>query len=341
MHSWRLAMQQALYGPRGFFTTGAGPKAHFRTSVHAAPEFAAAIGRLAADLDTALGRREFQIVDVGAGDGELLTALDECLPVSIRSRTELTAVELRPRPDNLPVGIGWTNEIPDNVVGLIIANEWLDNVPLEVCEKTSASKADLVYVLVDDEGHEELGAPIDDDDRGWLANWWPQNDAAIGDRAEIGTTRDQAWHSAVSKLERGLAIAIDYGHLRSDRVPGGPSGGTMRGFRDGQVVAPIPDGSCDITVDVAMDACASAGAGIAATTVITSQREALAALGVSGARPPVELAHSDPAEYIRQLSAASRAAELTSASQLGGYYWLIQSRNVDVPPLLMRLPRLN
>lgn len=338
MHPWRQAMQQALYGPRGFFTTGAGAKAHFRTSVHAAPEFAQAIARLAVDLDEQLGDETFQIVDVGAGDGELLTQLDVYLPTAIRSRIELIAVELRPRPSTITNSIAWSTEIPDEVVGLIIANEWLDNVPLDVCEKTA--DADLVYVLVDDEGREQLGAPIDDDARAWLASWWPQDDVAAGDRAEIGTTRDRAWHAALTKLVRGMAIAIDYGHQLGDRSTGRFSGGTMRGFRAGHVVAPLPDGSCDITADVAIDACAAAGASLAAVTIVTNQREALAALGVSGSRPPVDLAHTDPSAYIAQLSAASRAGELTNTGQLGGYYWLIQTRNVDLPASLLSLSGL-
>ena len=49
--------------------------------------------------------------------------------------------------------------------------------------------------------------------------WWPQDDVSPGDRAEIGTTRDQAWHAALTKLARGIAIAIDYGHQLGDRVP--------------------------------------------------------------------------------------------------------------------------
>ncbi|GAB3856225.1 hypothetical protein GCM10029963_52200 [Micromonospora andamanensis] len=52
---WREAMRRALYGPDGFFVSGAGPAAHFRTSVHASPIFTSALVRLVHQLDAALG----------------------------------------------------------------------------------------------------------------------------------------------------------------------------------------------------------------------------------------------------------------------------------------------
>jgi hypothetical protein len=63
--------------------------------------------------------------------------------------------------------------------------------------------------------------------------------------------------------------------------------------------------------------------------VAFSQRAALRALGVDGRRPPLELAHRDPAGYVRALSAASHAAELTDPAGLGGHFWLVHPVGVD------------
>src|SRR5256885_11223751 len=98
---WRQAMTSALYGPDGFFVRGDGrPADHFRTSVHASPMFAAAVLRLVERIDAALGRPEiFDLVDVGAGRGELLGTLYALLPAELARRVRLVRVEVAARPD--------------------------------------------------------------------------------------------------------------------------------------------------------------------------------------------------------------------------------------------------
>jgi SAM-dependent MidA family methyltransferase len=312
---WRVAMEAALYGAGGFFVRGEdGPAGHFRTSVHASPLFAGAVARLLHRVDEALGHPSpFDVVDVGAGRGELLSAL---LAVGLPDRTRLTAVEKAPRPQGLDPRIGWRADLPGPVTGLLLATEWLDNVPLDVAEADDRGR--LRRVLTDPAtGAETLGPPIDVADRLWSERWWPG-----GGRVEVGWTRDAAWSEAVGVLRRGVALAVDYGHVKERR----PVDGTLTGFRGGRQVLPVADGSCDVTAHVAMDAVAVAGG--SPYTLIT-QREALRALGVDGARPSLDLARSDPAAYLRALSGAGAAAELTSPDGLGGHLWLLQSVGLD------------
>ncbi|MDG4806615.1 SAM-dependent methyltransferase [Micromonospora sp. WMMD1120] len=401
---WRDAMSGALYGAGGFFVAGTGPADHFRTSVHASPAFATALLRLLTQVDRALGHpSRLDVVDVGAGRGELLLALTGLavgvsgepahsgrsgfIPpwsgspetptpttsarLSLAERVRFTAVEYAPRPENLPQKINWTAEIPDGITGLLIATEWLDNVPLDTAVHTEAGWR---YLLVDPEtGAETIGEHVTAEDHDWLARWWPHTSTAANSdrtapstapdttsgsesgfgaarpaqgssltarsrsdcpetphrhhRAEIGRTRDEAWASAVQKMERGLAVAVDYGHLRAGR----PVDGTLTGYRDGRQVHPIPDGSSDVTAHVAMDSVASAGAAVARCAYsLVSQRKALRALGADGGRPPLSLAGTDPAGYVRALAAASTVAELTDPAGLGGHWWLRQP--VGIPP---------
>jgi SAM-dependent MidA family methyltransferase len=311
---WRVAMEAGLYGPGGFFVRAAeGPGDHFRTSVHASPLFAGALLRLIERVDAALGRPEvFDLVDVGAGRGELLSALRPLLPERVR----LTAVEVAPRPSRLPGGIAWQREVPDGIVGLLIATEWLDNVPLDVADLDDEGR--LRKVLVEPStGVESLGGLVDAADLFWLRRWWPQPG-----RAEIGWPRDAAWADAVGQVRRGCALAIDYGHRRDER----PALGTLTGFRAGRQVTPVPDGSGDVTAHVAVD---SAAAAAGEPYVLIRQREALKALGVDGARPPLDLARSDPAGYVRALAAAGAEAELIEPSGLGGHWWLLHSIGLD------------
>ncbi|MFF8269396.1 SAM-dependent methyltransferase [Streptomyces sp. NPDC016562] len=304
---WRGAMETALYGPGGFYVRpgGPGPAGHFRTSVHASPLYARAVARLLRWVDAQLGHpAELGLVDVGAGRGELLAGVLAALEPEpeLAARVRPYAVERARRPDGTDPRIRWVAEPPERTTGLLFANEWLDNVPLEIAQ-------DGRYVLVAPDGTESAGGPLEGADRAWLERWWPG-----GGRAEIGRTRDEAWAAAVGTLERGLAVAVDYAHTREARPPYG----TLTGFRSGREVPPVPDGSCDVTAHVALDACAGPGA------ALLTQREALADLGVSGARPPLALASADPAAYVRGLAAAGEAAELTARGGLGDFLWLCQ-----------------
>jgi SAM-dependent MidA family methyltransferase len=305
---WREGMERALYGPGGFFVAGGGPGAHFRTSGHASGLFAGAVGRVVTALDAALGRPErLDVVDVGAGRGELLVALLEQLEPSVSGRVRAVAVERAPRPPGLPDRIEWRDSLPESVTGLLIAVEWLDNVPLELVRSGR-------YLLTDG----GLGEPVSAADAAWLSRWWPVS----GDEevAEVGSARDVAWSEAVSRVRRGLALAVDYGHLAGER----PLLGTLTGYRAGRQVEPVADGSCDLTAHVAMDSLVETSGG-----VLLRQREALRRLGVTGARPPLSQASADPAGYLRALATAGQAAELTDPAGLGAHWWLL--RTVGVP----------
>ncbi|MEU3899991.1 SAM-dependent methyltransferase [Streptomyces sp. NPDC045251] len=345
---WREAAQDALYGPAGFYRVApGGPAGHFRTSVHASPLFAGAVARLLCRVDEALGRpASLDFVDMAAGRGELVTGVLAALPAGVAARTRAYAVEIADRPDGLDDRIEWLAEPPRGATGLLFANEWLDNVPVDVAEVDSAGVARRVLVRSD--GTERLGEPVAGAEARWLARWWPLT-GEEGLRAEIGLPRDAAWARAVAALDAGLAVAADYAHTTAARPPFG----TLTGFREGRETPPVPDGSCDITAHVALDACEAAvrrtdacGAAGKRTPERTlpdaltrPQREVLRALGITGVRPPLALAATDPAAYVRALAGASEAAELTAAGGLGDFRWLLQPVGpVDAEALLVDVP---
>jgi SAM-dependent MidA family methyltransferase len=281
---WSEAWEEALYGADGFFLRE-NPLLHFRTNV-AVPLFATAVRRMATRLDSALGFPDpFDVVDLGAGRGELLAALSDVPP-----RWRLTGVELA----DADVPYRWLENVP-TVQGLLLANEWLDSVPLDVVE-------DGCLVLVSPDGSESRGAPYTSE---WVSRWWPSG------RAEIGESRDLAWAAAVARVTRGAAVAIDYWHTVTSRRP------TLTGYRDGRQVPPVPDGSCDLTAHVALDACAAATG-----AQLITQREALLSLGITATLPP----HVDAATLER----GSQARELLDPEGLGGFGWLVQPVGVDV-----------
>jgi SAM-dependent MidA family methyltransferase len=328
---WRTAAEEALYGPEGFYRRPEGPAGHFRTSVHASALFAGAVARLLRRVDEALDRPpELGFVDLAAGRGELVTGVLAALPAEVAARVRAYAVEIADRPVGLDPRVEWLTEPPKGITGLLFANEWLDNVPVEVAEVDSTGVPRLVLVRQD--GTERLGEPVAGTDAEWLARWWPLAPEE-GLRAEIGLPRDTAWASAVACVDRGLAIAVDYTHTRDTRPPFG----TLTGFREGRETAPVPDGSCDVTAHVALDACAQAGAtattpaGALPRARLLTQRAALRALGVTGARPPLTLASTDPTAYVRALAGAGEAAELTATGGLGDFGWLVRSVGIPDP----------
>ncbi len=312
MVPWREAWHDALYGPRGFYRGPEGPAGHFTTSTHGplgAP-FADALGRLA-DRE---GVRH--VVDVGCGRGELLTHL-----AAQRPDLRLTGVDVVPRPPDLPDAVAWLRSpggglLPPELTDLddvvVVAHEWLDVVPCTVAEVVEPGR--VAVVLVDPSTGEESttgGAPTDDELE-WCARHWPTADLPVGARVEVGLARDVAWRELVSRVRRGTLLAVDYGHTAGDR----PTGGTLTAYRAGAVVAPVPDGSCDLTAHVAVDSLEH--------DQVTTQRAALHALGAEARTPDHGLARTDPAGYLAALAAASALVALTSPDGLGGFRWVLR-----------------
>ncbi len=250
---------------------------------------------------------------------------------------ELVGVEIAARPDNLTPAVDWRDAVPTSLDdALVIANEWLDNIPVDVAEVDDDGVVRAVSVDPAT-GSETLGAPVDGRDAEWLDTWWPLDRSEPGLRAEIGWPRDDAWAQVVASVRSGVLLAADYFHVREDRPPFG----TLAGYRDGHLVQPVPDGSCDVTSHVALDACAAAGIRAEVDdTLLTTQRPALRALGLSGQLPARDLAHQDPQAYAAELQQASSVAELLDVGGLGGLGWLVQCRERLVPDILAGLPRV-
>ncbi|GAB3951314.1 hypothetical protein GCM10027614_53110 [Micromonospora vulcania] len=119
---------------------------------------------------------------------------------SLAKRVRFTAVELAPRPEHLPDEIGWVSEIPDGITGVLLATEWLDNVPLDVAVHTGDGWR---YLLVDpSSGTETVGGPVDSADLDWLTTWWPAAPGGTGrSNRDAG---DVTWPDATSETGSGF-----------------------------------------------------------------------------------------------------------------------------------------
>jgi SAM-dependent MidA family methyltransferase len=309
---WQDAWSDALYGEHGFYRRPEGPAGHFRTAAHAAPrEVAVAVARLAAEAGCTA------VVDVGAGRGELLRALHALgtgsghVSGGATGVTELHGVEVAARPPDLPAEVRWSHRVPRVRNALVVAWELLDVVPCPVLEVDDEGVPREVLVEPAT-GREHLGPRASAADVAWCASWWPLGGLEPGDRVEVGRARDTTWASLVAAAAiagGGLLLAVDYAHEAGARPPLG----SLTGFRAGRAVPPRPDGSGDVTAHVALDAVAAAGAAAGATTtLVTRQDAALQALGVT-------------------------RRELLDPGSLGGFGWLVQGVDRELPESLSSL----
>lgn len=308
--TWRSAWQSASHR----FWSETSPAEHFSTSAGEllADRIAGILGEVNARLDSP---DDFTVIDIGAADGSLLAMVRERCS-ELRDRARWIAVDVR---DTFVPGIeGVVATMPGDlpavpIRGVVMAHEWLDEIPLDIVERDARGIDRLV--LVDESGHESLGPAIADDEacaewtvdavavRDWLSRWWPLSEA--GDRAEIGLPRDAAWSWLTSLVSSGLALAVDYGHEREQRMDL-LGRGTLTGYRGGRVVAPVPDGSVGLTAHVAIDSCCAAVKG----TTVSRQRDVLAAS---------TLASGATASDIERYFATRR---LRQPAGLGGFTWL-------------------
>lgn len=315
---WSEAWRRASTGDRGFWRREV-PSSHFATST--GPVLAQAMVRLLQDVSARItggqGAGEdggLDVIDVGAGDGTLLNAMADILEgTELGARCRLRGLDVRPRPPALRDDVEWWEgdalELPAaSVRGLVMAHEWLDEVPLDIIQRDARGTDRLV--LVGEDGLEALGDPVPPDDplATWAADWWPLRE--IGDRAEIGCTRDLAWDRLCASVRIGAVVASDYPRCGPDA--------TLRGYHGGKVVHPVPDGSCNLTADVTLGSCVAATAGRRVST--WTQREALASLGVSGELPdPTTM---DGGDFARELSRAFSARALRAVGGRGSFRWL-------------------
>ncbi|MGB7450464.1 MAG: SAM-dependent methyltransferase [Ornithinimicrobium sp.] len=310
---WPQAWHRALYGPRGFYRRAEGPAGHFSTSVAGIPQASTVMARAIVALARRTGRSV--VVDLGAGRGSLIQQVRRIDP-----GLRCVGVDVVAAPPETPAEVEWwVSEggalLPRELDGLsdvlVVAHEWLDVVPATVARQDPAGtwRAGSVDTRT---GEQTWEAPVADEERAWLERWTDPGT----DIAEVGLTRERAVADLRGRLRRSTVLLVDYGHLRHERPPQG----TLVGYRHGEVLPPVPDGSMDLTAHVAVDALwASLGAG---ALMRARQREALAEL-LETPRIDQQLAHTLPSTYLHQLAEQQARRELSRDGGLGDFWWVL------------------
>jgi SAM-dependent MidA family methyltransferase len=275
-------METALYDPEhGYFTSGSlrsAKEGDFLTSPEVSPLFGQMLARFVDRERHRIGDPQgFTVVDVGAGSGSLLRPLVE----SLARPVEAWAVEVSPaaRTALAPTrAVGTLDELPASFPGVIIANELLDNLPVALAVWTSGGWRERWVGVVDDRlAFVEVPA------RPEVAEWADSFGLHVeeGGQVEVQLAAAGWLRSALSKLEVGSVVVIDYGDTAQGLAARRPEG-TLRTYR-GHHLGPGPlegPGETDITVDVNFTALEAAAHEEGASVDLIRQDDFLMALGL-------------------------------------------------------------
>ena len=257
----------ALYTPNlGFYARGggAGRRRDFLTSPEVGPLFGAVVARALDAWWDELGRpKRLDVVEAGAGPGTLARTILAAQPACLDA-LQLTLVE--------PAQTQWATH-PDGVVSrvdlpsagslgsgpvIVLANELLDNLPFGQVILADVGWCEVV-VRVDEtaEGGPRLAegyVPLEERRAAWCYGR-AGRDADLGARIPVQAAAAEWLADAIDLAgEGGRAVVFDYA-ARSSELARRPLAEWLRTYAShGRAQGPLVDpGSCDITVEVAVD----------------------------------------------------------------------------------------
>jgi SAM-dependent MidA family methyltransferase len=326
-------MQRALYDPEdGYYT--AGERRAGREWV-TGPTLDPVFGRtLARGLAPVLAQVDDPVlVDAGTGGGELARdvaagladrapdVLEE-LTVHLVDRSSAARERARTRFDGAevePASVRASAELPEEVRGVLLANELVDALPCHLCRARDGDPEEIFVVP----GDPSLGLAAGEPSSDRVA----QYAGPVAERLASGRMfeapiagLDWAWDAA-RRVREGALVLIDYGARRDELLEAHPTG-TLHGYRKGQRVDEfwLDPGAMDLTYRVPFDALAGAGEeGGLETACYAPQGRVLDDLGIQ------DEASGDTGRVL----AAKKLIDPDGAG--GTFKVLAQTRGVDLP----------
>ena len=207
-------MQTALYHPEhGYYTNlrGFGADGDFLTSPEAHPLFGFLLARQVADVWQALGRpTPLRVLELGGGSGALAEALLRSLPHVQYSIDEPSrSLQAAQRARLAALDVDWS--VNESGYHVVIANEVLDAQPVY---RVTVRDGQLRELRVGIAASGELtwletgSAPADVHDYFERLGVLPPE----GGVAEVNTALPAWFAQLAQRLERGLALVLDYGY---------------------------------------------------------------------------------------------------------------------------------
>jgi len=307
----------ALYGEHGFYSVAgsAGRRGDFLTSPEVGPLFGAVVARWIDAEWRRLGEpADFTVIEVGAGPGTLARSV---LLAEPRWHGHYVAVERSAaQRERHPEGVRSVEQFPDGpAVGVVVANEVLDNVPFRLAVFDGAWREAFVDVAADGTLREVTTAAP--------AEWsWLPTSAPHGARLPVqGGAAELVQHS-IAALASGSVLMFDYCTpvtAALAAVPWREWLRTYRGHERGEHYLRSA-GAQDITAQVCIDQ-------LPVPSAVRSQAEFLLRWGIDelveeGRREWTAAASSPTLHALRMRSRLREAESLLDSSGLGGFHAL-------------------
>ncbi len=332
-------MDLALYAPGlGYYAAGAtklGEAGDFVTAPELSPLFGQTLARGIAPM---LARSRGDLVELGAGSGQLSCALLAALDESGRLPARYAILEVSPQlrarqaqciarlPGHLAARVQWIDRLPDCIDGVVLGNEVLDALPVHLvawqhdglCERGVAAGRDILVF----------------EDRPLAPGRLRARAESLPVRApylsEVNLRAEALVGALAQRLARGALLFIDYGFGRAEYYhPQRHRGTLMCHYRHRAHDDPffLP-GLQDITAHVDFTAVAEAAVAAGLRLVgYTTQAAYLIDLGITDL-----LARQGPgsAAYLR---AAGAVHKLLSPAEMGELFKVIVlGREVESAP---------
>jgi len=340
----------ALYDPSsGFYAKGgvAGRRGDFLTSPEVGPLFGAVVGRALDRWWSELGRPDpFVLVEGGAGPGTLARSLHRAQPACSAALVhvlversaaqrgvhhqhlashigeptpgDLSRVLHEPRAGRGPVAVSAADLPGDAVVGVVFANELLDNLAFDVVRRTPAGGVEEMRVAVGSDGSfEGVVVPRPPAD--------PAEVALVGVAPGVWVPfQHQAaeWvRRARASLHAGRVVVVDYTATDAELSSDAALGWLRTYVGHGRGAHPLDaPGHQDITADVAVDQLLRACPGGTATTQARWLGEhGIGELVEEGRRRWAAGAHLGDLDAIRGRSRVGEAEALLDPDGLGAF----------------------
>jgi SAM-dependent MidA family methyltransferase len=237
-------MELALYDPAGGYyrraAAGPGREGDFLTAPEMHPLFGATLARVVTDTWRAAGSpSRFAVVEYGAGSGALAASLLDGL--ADEDEALLEAVHYVPLEVNVHRQVELSERLaaagfahllrdePPPAIGIALANEYLDALPVHVVEQ-GVRRLLEVFIDVGPDGGlvPTAGTPSTPDLAARLLD--ESVSLSDGQRAEICLGLDAWAADAANRIERGVAIVIDYGAPAAELYVPSRSAGTLMAY---------------------------------------------------------------------------------------------------------------